>query len=264
MAELCVVHLLWGPLGREPVERFAEAYCAHPAGRDHRLLLVFNGFTSDAERAEARAALGGIGDDELHLDAPVQDLDAYRQVVHEVDAERLVFLNSYSQVLADDWLDLLVRHAGPGVGLVGATGSWESLLTPAPLPLKAVRLPSFPPFPNPHVRTTGFTIERALARELRWPRIRRKSDAWKLENGKRSLSRQVQERGLRILVAGRDGVAYGPDAFHASATYRTGDQANLLISDNRTRDYATGDPALRRTLERLAWGAEAPAEVARR
>jgi hypothetical protein len=255
MGELCVVHLLWGPLGTEPVERFAAGYCAHPAGRDHEVLVVFNGFGAEEQRASARAALGGVGDGELHLPAPMQDLDAYRRALDQTDARRVLFLNSYSEVRADGWLDLLARHAEtPGVGMVAATGSWESQLSPAPLALKALRVARFGPFPNPHLRTNAFLLGRELGLSLRWPRVRRKEDALALENGRRSLSRQVLARGLQALVVGRDGEAYGPARYREARTYRTGAQENLLVADNRTRGYEAAPPALRRRLEELAWG----------
>jgi hypothetical protein len=39
-----------------------------------------------------------------------------------------------------------------------------------------------------------------------------------------------------------------------SHTFRSGDQHNLLVGDNRTRDYQHADPAMRRALAAMAWG----------
>jgi hypothetical protein len=36
--------------------------------------------------------------------------------------------------------------------------------------------------------------------------------------------------------------------------FRTGAQANLLVADNRTREFAEATPERRRQLARLAWG----------
>jgi hypothetical protein len=33
-----------------------------------------------------------------------------------------------------------------------------------------------------------------------------------------------------------------------------GEQSNLLVADNRTRDYENADPSRRRELEILSWG----------
>ena len=45
------------------------------------------------------------------------------------------------------------------VGMVGATGSDESPNAVRPGPLRRLR-PGFEPFPNPHLRTNGFAMER--------------------------------------------------------------------------------------------------------
>jgi hypothetical protein len=68
------------------------------------------------------------------------------------------------------------------------------------------------------------------------------------------LTRQVQSLGLETLVVGRDGRAYPPEQWPASATFRSGGQVNLLVADRRTREYAEAPPELRAQLERLAWG----------
>ena len=76
----------------------------------------------------------------------------------------------------------------------------------------------------------------------------------RLEGGTRSLTRQVRDRGLETLVVGRDGAAYSPDRWMQSATFRSGDQENLLIADNRTRHYQEGGRLTRYGLAWLAWG----------
>ena len=54
------------------------------------------------------------------------DLNHYREAVDRVVAERYCFLNTASEILADDWLAHLERALlTPGVGMVGATGSYR-------------------------------------------------------------------------------------------------------------------------------------------
>jgi hypothetical protein len=114
--------------------------------------------------------------------------------------------------------------------------------------------PGHEPFPNPHLRTNCFALERELLLSLEWPTGLTKLQAVALEGGSNSLTRQVQARGLEAVVVGRDGVAYPPDRWRESATFRSGEQANLLVSDNRTRHYQEGGPLVRRGLAWLAWG----------
>lgn len=257
MVEICVVHLVWAPLGPRPLEHFLESYCAHPAGRAHRLLAVLKGFDDPAALAGARRRLSGVEHEELTADRGPLDLGTYREVVEQTaDARAFLFCNSGSEVLADGWLAKLAGHLeAPGVGIVGATGSWESGFSPAPWFMKPLRVGRFPAFPNPHLRTNAFMLDRELALALRWPRVRRKSAAWRLEQGRASLTRQVIGRGLEALVVDRHGQAHSPGAWADSATFRAGGQTGLLVADNRTREWEQADPARRTFLSTIAWGA---------
>jgi hypothetical protein len=255
--EIAVVHLVWAPLGATLLKQFLEACHEHPAGIDHRLAVIFNGFDGpdDARLAEARAALAGTEYEAFRTERPVLDLEAYRQAAAEFDAERLCFLNSYSRPLAEGWLAKLAGPLdNPSVGITGCGGSYESAYSAAPFWLRRRRRRDFDPFPNPHLRTNGFILSRELMLDLDWPPFSSKPAAWALESGRHSLSHQVWERGLDVLVVGRDGVAYPRERWQESATFRSGDQQNLLISDNRTLQYEEADAAMRRRLEDMAWG----------
>jgi hypothetical protein len=132
-------------------------------------------------------------------------------------------------------------------------------------PLERRRLrASFDPFPSPHLRTNAFMLRSSLMLELNLGRVRSKMDAYMFEGGKESLTSQVSRRGLKALVVGRDGEAYEPEEWHRSETLWQGEQRNLLVADNQTRDYAHGDTRQRTFLSRFAWGdkaAPSPAPV---
>jgi hypothetical protein len=247
---LCLAYLAWTPYGPKAAERFLASYSEHPAGADHRLLLVLAGPESD--RDPWRDAFAAVPHQELELGEGM-DLDHYRTTADRVAAERYCFVNTVSVVLADGWLGHLERALlGPGAGMVGATGSYESPNAVRPGPLRKLR-PGHEPFPNPHLRTNCFALSRELLLSLEWPTGIDKLGAVALEGGSRSLTRQVQERGLKTLVVGRDGVAYPPERWRQSGTFRAGKQANLLLADNRTRHYEEAGPLTRRGLAWLAW-----------
>jgi hypothetical protein len=150
------------------------------------------------------------------------------------------------------------------VGLVGATGSYESQ---AELmrgrarywPLQLARLAQarrdYPRFPNPHVRTSTFMLERTLLAGMGLERATDKRAAYLLESGPRSITRLVQEQGLRAVIAGRDGLLYDVEEWAESRTFRSGEQQNLLVADNQTRDYQTASVRRRRRLAKDTWGA---------
>ncbi len=51
---LAVLYLAWLPLGPDPLRRFLASYGAHPAEREHRLVVIANGIgpTPDWLRSE--------------------------------------------------------------------------------------------------------------------------------------------------------------------------------------------------------------------
>jgi hypothetical protein len=174
-------------------------------------------------------------------------------VAEAIDVSWLLFLNSSSELLDEGWLAKpLVHLQRPEVGIVGATGSYEG--SASSLPARLMRRRPLVPFPNPHIRTNAFMLGRSLALDLDWTGATSKAGAWQIENGPQGLTRQVQQRGLEALVVGRDGIGYPVDRWREADVFRTGRQANLLVGDNRTRDFAEAKPAWRSKLTRLAWG----------
>ncbi len=111
----------------------------------------------------------------------------------------------------------------------------------------------FEPFPAYHLRTNAFIVERSLFSSLRTRPVRRKMDAWVMESGRDSFTRQVQRRGLRTLVVDSEGATYEPDQWARSATFWQRGQERLLIADNQTRSYELGPFERRRVLAALAW-----------
>jgi hypothetical protein len=288
------------------------SYRRYDAGAEHELVILLNG-VEERQRPAVEAELSGVAHRVLALEQPVQDLAAYLQAARRLEHERVCFLNSYSVILAHDWLANLDRALSqPHAGLVGATGSWASvrsgtlnaLFLPNPyrgvipersvartellsielerggepveadsqrrrpridsalatlrtLPLMPEQLLRFQGFPAHHLRTNAFMVERATLTGLRVGRIDRKMDAYLLESGRNSLTRQVQRLGLRTLVVARDGALYEPEEWPSSRTLWQGDQEGLMIADNQTRIYANGGIDRRRLLSAFAWGTRA-------
>jgi hypothetical protein len=277
--DLGLVHLASESLGIEPFKEFITSYRAHDAGIEHELIVVYNGFPGDVEPEEFAAMLGATAHRSLFRHPRMVDLAAYLDVARCLENSTLCFVNSNSVVLADNWLACMYRHLRQrGIGLVGATGSWESHLTA----LGEVSLPPhsgpvallrrfvdrnrrrqeqarheslFAPFPNHHIRTNAFMIAHDLLVDFEGDAIDEKLAAHALESGKNSITAQVRAQGLQAVVVGRDCEAYEPARWRESATFRAGDQRNLLVADNRTRQYANADAQERALLERAAWGA---------
>jgi hypothetical protein len=225
------------------IQRFVQAYRSQPAGVAHKLVVIFKGFASGRALDEARTAMAGVAFEQVHTDDETFDLGAYADVVLRVNCERAAFLNTGSEPITSGWLGKLDAALGlPGIGLVGASGSFEIGVSGAT-------------FPNVHVRTNAFMMRTPLARQtLGRLIIKAKRDAHDAEHGPNSLTRQVVSRGLTALIVGANGRAYAPEWWSGSRTFRQGNQANLLVADNQTRAWDMLSWPERRIVYEMTWG----------
>jgi hypothetical protein len=287
----CVAHLVRASNGLPAFERFLASYLAHDAGAPHRLLLILKGFRDAASLAPYDRLTAGVPHDRLHVRDVGYDIRPYVVTARRTSFARYCFLNSFSVILAPDWLAKLEAHARPGAHcLAGATGSWESHLStvladrafgtriplvggghlPCPravaVAARAARIWSwrrrYDPFPNPHVRTNAFLVTRDLLLRSAPRLLLTKADAWAFESARTGLSRTAAACGAPLLVVGRDGNAYEPDAWPDSNTFWQRGQQNLLVADNQTRRYDAADAPTRDAMARSAWAERAVVEAA--
>ncbi len=286
---MCVVHLVRAANGIEPLHAFLDSYRAHPAGISHVLLIVFKGFESPLP-VDYESALRSVMHERHFVPDVGYDIDVYFKVVQTFTHEAFCFLNSFSVILVDEWLLKLDRALSQeGVGLVGATGSWQSILSSftdenailrsvrsAQPTLKRVVLRWFPflrtvrqwirswllggnfdPFPNYHLRTNAFMLPREVGLRVRLAPTGKKSDAYRFESGREGLTSQVREMGKRVLVVASDGRTYDMNDWYRSNTFWRSNQENLLVSDNQTRMFNGLNREDRLLLSYLAWGPNA-------
>lgn len=164
---MTVIHLARGANGGAPLERFLESYRADDAGVAHELLVVSKGYADENTLTEHEALARAFGADPLRLACDdLFNIGAYHEATRKIEARYVAFFNSFSEILADEWL---ARHyrgiQQEGLGLVGVTGSWESQTSNAFQLMRAqplLHLPTLwlykwrfsPPFPNPHIHTS--------------------------------------------------------------------------------------------------------------
>ncbi len=287
MNPIAAVHLVRKKNGLEPVRRFLDSYRGFDPGIEHDLVFILKGFRSEAERAPYRELFAPLAHRTVELPDRGYDITSYWMAGEQLGHRHFCFLNSFSVVLRAGWLGKLHRAATrKGVGLAGATGSYQSFL-PSSLasylkvsrrvkhrgPVKDVLMalpfshhlnylrrrllhgPGFHPFPNFHVRTNAFVVSRALMRRV-MPEIPilRKMDSYRFESGKHGLTVQVLDAGLAPIVVGADGENYPKEGWHLSDTFWQSRQENLMVADNQTRLYAEGSFETRLVLAYVAWG----------
>ncbi len=246
---IAVIYLARGAgddcIGR--IERFVRSYEQFPAGIDHSLYVVYKGFSGGAELARARTVFSAVEHRALETEDRSLDVGAYLDAAREIRDEQVCFFNTNSEVVCSAWLaKLSVNLNQPRVGLVGATGSFETLCD-----LDSV----FPAFPNVHVRSNAFMLDRELfCSAFAGAVIRDKMDTYLVESGPDSLTQRVLSYDLNVLIVGRNGRGYPPRWWPTSDTFRQGAQTNLLIADNQTRNFAVASWNEKRRIVQRTWG----------
>ena len=264
-ASVALCYLVRHAEGVEPINRFVQAYREHPAGIDHDLVILFKGFADNSQKEPWQQALADLTYRELDFaDVGYTDVP-FMQTAKLLNYEYFLFMNTWTYPLAQRWAALMYDQIkDPAVGAVGATASSGSHTTMATRSFQGHFLGRrawflrwikfhFKPFPNFHLRTTGFMISRDVMIKLKLNKIHDKWDAYVFESGKRGFTAQIQRMGLKVLVVGQDGQTYDEANIKTSRTYALGDQENLLMSDNQTEGYRRADGEQRRKLYQTTW-----------
>ena len=276
---IAVVHLVWMPFGPDLFRSFIASYQRHPAGCDHELVILFNGIAREEDAAPYQTFLqeAGISYSPYYLSSGI-DIEAYYWIAGLLSHTYILFLNSYSCLMADNWgRHYLDAISGANTGAVSATGSWQSYYSTVfmrntyawerkkgvtenvrkfKLFIKAFLWWRwlFQSFPNPHLRTNAFMVKRELFLSVPRPAVfPNKFTAYVYESGKKGFSCELLRRGYQIVVVDKFGHVYSKDDWKASNTFWTGRQDNLLVSDNQTRMYDQAVPEDKKKLSYLAW-----------
>lgn len=276
MASIRVVHLVRAKNGLPPFDRFLASFRRTRCDESFELGVIFKGFGSGDELAPYRERLAGLAFRELNTWDYGYDIRAYFRAADAFEETRLCFVNSFSEILDERWLDKLAAGLNePGVGAAGATGVWFSFFSqwselyriqpPKAWSRRALKWAMIQfsrtlhaPFPNPYLRTNAFIIRRETMLRLRRPWVFTKFGAYRFEGGKHCLTRQLAAMGLRVVVVGRDGIAYRQQEWDKSNTLWQGDQGNLLVRDNQSALYDRADEGTRAYHRYIAWGGERP------
>ena len=244
-----VVYLSWGvhPKAMEKANNFFNSYKANPAGYDHELIVIMKGWEAGSNLNSVLEAAGKFSARIIYLQEnrgqDGLDLGAYFRVSEIIDNEWVCFLSTYSHILHDNWLKILMEAViKPNIGAISCSGNWGTSKIHTPVP-------------NPHIRTNAFILRRKL-----WLNFImtqgfpvNKLDTYKLEHGRNGLSRFIEQQGLQIAVTGKDKILYYKDQFPDSKTFAHPGLSNLLVGDNMSDAYLNFSSAQKRAFELNAW-----------
>lgn len=273
-----IIHLIWIPLGFNTYKKFIDSYNSYPINIEHDLVLLFNGTTNEID-------IKLYCDYTTELKIPFikywipagQDIDCYFWIAQQVNYNYLFFINSYSVIQSEQWLEKYYYNLNKATGVISATASnqshyssvfqdykwkyepkkgWGYNFSKYKLFLKAFFYWQllFKPFPNPHIRTNAFLIRRDVMLSLKKPVIKNKMDAYAFESGRNSLTIQLLKKGLKTLVIDKHGNSYDLPDWYLSKVFWMANQENLIISDNQTLAYDNASVQQKKIMTKIAWG----------
>jgi hypothetical protein len=127
--------------GNLPVQQFIDSYKAFAPGVDHELITIYKGFSNE-ELDRAKGRFKDVEHRNLTVDDNITDIDSYLFAVKSLpDIDVFCFLNTFSQVMSENWLSYLYNAISRAdVGIAGATASYESLFNSVRLNTKVIWL----------------------------------------------------------------------------------------------------------------------------
>jgi hypothetical protein len=286
--KIAIVYLSYVPYGPICLENFLKSYIANKPNLNHSLHIVMNGWKNSKELKRQVLLFEEIlkqydVEHVKHYSLEDADIGVYLSVKKEIETDFFVFLNTRSTIINRYWLDYLFENiTKPGVGAVGATGAWgDATLKKRMVKLlkKLIRLKvthselkqlffyytNLYPTLRPHLRTNAFMIKSEILQKLIYHKIRPffirpfagvrqgKLRALCFEHGRQNMNFQLKSMRLRTLVVGSDGKGYEEAEWYDSNTFWSGEQENLIITDNQTEKYATARDSVRKFLRFSAW-----------
>lgn len=232
--------------GIEIVENFLNSYKSHSAGIEHNFVIIAKNWTNKALYNKLRGLAKEHHAKVIDLPDDGLDFGAYFRVSKILQNEYVFFLGSNIELVSDNWLlyhyrafesDILVKLAGP-------MGSYDKGIADAES------------FPNYHIRTCSFMVNRKLFLEYistqKFPKT--KKDTWKLEHGKQSLTQFVLKRGHKAVVVNSDGEVFTPENWVLGKTYTYPYECKALMTDKWAKRYYKYSKNVKAVLEAIVWG----------
>lgn len=244
---IAVVFIAWRGYPLKYLREFLHSYQLNDADIPHELVIVLKGLReTDPEVLKVIKSFIPSKPVLIEMQDEGVDLWAYLKTIKETDYSRILFLNTRSRILCHGWLRKMSDALdGSHVGMVGAFGSWESGTSQK--------------FPNPCMRTNGFMADRELLLNLDWGTgVIDREAALLLESGPNSLTSQVTRMSMAVNVVDSSGHSHTWKHWPTSRTFRSFNQENLLIADNRSDQYVASNKRQREWLRCYAWTESRP------
>lgn len=249
----------------DSLKNFVLNYISNKSGKSHDLLICFKQLNKDQIK-KSKDILKNLNYEVYNdnFDYNDYDLGSYKRVAQAYPSRIIFFLNGNSYPNCNNWLKVLVDNYDTQ-SIIGTSAS--NLSHYSSLKLKKFYKflsfyfklnkykKNFNPFPNPHIRTTGFLIKSDdFLSFISQKDLINKEDAWIIESGKNGLTNYFKTKGFKIYVVNKDGDKFSEKNWKFSETFNYLSQKKSLISDNHTRKYLYATKTEKDNFQKETWG----------
>jgi hypothetical protein len=245
---------------------FLKNYKKYKSGIKHDLIICFK-LLDQHDLKIARKALKNIKYIEFIDPCKKNDWDfgSYKRVAKTFYNKDILFLNSHSYPVCNNWLKKLFLYKNKKT-VIAPTASYESLVDSIKLKNKFHKIfrylirkkrfsKNFDKFPNPHLRTSSFLINsRIFFNYIKDKPLKNKEDTLKIESGKNGLMKFLKKKKIKTLVVNSDGNKFDEDNWKFSETYCYKKKNKAIISDKHSRKFIKFDKNKKQSVRLKVWG----------
>tara|TARA_Y100000389_G_scaffold149396_1_gene148747 strand:- start:2000 stop:2815 length:816 start_codon:yes stop_codon:yes gene_type:complete len=251
----------------EDFKNFIKNYNSFKIGQEHSLMIC----CKLLDEVKKNSIINVLKDSnikfELFYDPSLNndfDFGSYYRVAQIHSNSLIFYLNASSKPITNNWLRILTNEYEEN-SLLGTTASFESHSSNIKLKKnykifsfiykRLMNLIFFKPFPNPHIRTTGFLLyAKDFIDFYNNKKCQNKHDAWKLESGRDSLTNFFLKKKFPVKLINSDGNSFKIDNWINSNTYCYLEKSKLIISDKHTRKYEVLNNSEKKLYQKNVWG----------
>lgn len=270
MKKIAVLYLCRKDNNKDSFFNFLNSYKSFESGIEHDFYIILKGYKESDDISWIKSELKNIDYSFIYCIDKGFDIYAYFYSSKKVKNKYVMFINSFSQINCDDWLFNLFTRLSESTICVGCSGSWESLSSTfyykriyhctnylkkifnafIYLFLRII----FPKFPNIHLRTNSFIINRKFFIEYNLKRaFKFKVQAWHFESGRRSLTNFIKSKNKNFGIVDKNANFYDENNLNKSNVYAKLNESTALIIDNQILSFGSLNLEQKKIKSYLCW-----------
>lgn len=209
------------------VSDFVNSYKKYSAGIEHSLTIIAKN-CPDAQTLEKVSNLAKeVKAKVIELPDDGFDFGAYFRVAELIEDDYIMFCGSQAQIKCKNWLGMFYKafKNDKSIKLAGPMGSWGDA--------------KFKKFPNYHIRTTAFMVEKEMfldyISKTNFPVT--KEDTYEIEHGEKSITNFVLNQKNKVVVVNNKGEVFNHEDWDISETFRYPLFSKSIFDDKYSKKY---------------------------